>query len=142
MEEIILKSTYQQSLVGPQFLQDAEAFEFWELGNVELIVVKQDVDDSVAIRTVEAIEVHRGKVHSHQCVDATRVVGLQEIAMGRNQQREGGCSQVEDAAVDIVVEVRIETQEAAHPHQEGKVKVGIALFCYIEPLHSVDQIGE
>jgi len=62
--------------VVPQFLKHAEAFEFWELGNVELIVVKQDVDDTVAIRAVEAIEVHCGEVHSHQRVDATRVVGL------------------------------------------------------------------
>ena len=71
--------------VVPQFLQDAEAFEFWELGNVELIVVKQDVDDTVAIRAVEAIEVHCGEVHSHQRVNATRVVGLQEIAVRGDQ---------------------------------------------------------
>ena len=104
--------------------------------------MKEDVDDTVTIRVVKAIKVHRGEVHAHQRVDAARVVRLQEIAVRGDQQREGGCSQVEDAAIDVVVEVGIETQEAAHPHQEGKVKVGIALFCYIEPLHSVDKIGE
>ena len=57
--------------VSPQFLQDAEALEFRELGNVQLIVVKEDVDDTVTIRVVEAIEVHCGEVHAHQRMDAT-----------------------------------------------------------------------
>ena len=69
------------SSVVPQFLKDAEAFEFRELGDVELIVVKQDVEDAVAIRVVEAIEMHGGEVHAHQGMDATRVIGLQEITM-------------------------------------------------------------
>ena len=46
--------------------------------------MKQDVEDAVAIRVVEAIEVHRGEVHAHQGMDATRVIGLQEIAVGGN----------------------------------------------------------
>ena len=65
MEEIILKSTYQQLSVSPQLLQDAEAFEFRELGDMQAIVVEQDVDNAVAIHAVKAIEMHRGKVHAH-----------------------------------------------------------------------------
>ena len=91
--------------------------------------MKEDVDDTVTIRVVKAIKVHRGEVHAHQRVDAARVVRLQEIAMGGNQQRESGCAQVEDTSIDIVVEVRIETQEAAHSHQKGQVEVGIPLLC-------------
>ena len=38
---------------------------------MELIVVKEDVDDTVTIRVVDAIEVHGGEVHAHQGMDAT-----------------------------------------------------------------------
>ena len=70
--------------VVPQFLKYAEAFEFRELGNVQTIIMQQDVDDAVAIYAVEAVEMHRGEVHAHQSMDATSVVRLQEIAMRGN----------------------------------------------------------
>ena len=67
--------------VVPQFLKYAEAFEFRELGNVQAIIVEQDVDDAVAICAVKAVEMHRGEVHAHQCMDTTCIIGLQEVAM-------------------------------------------------------------
>jgi hypothetical protein len=33
----------------PQLLKDTEALEFWELGNVQTIVVEQHLRDAVAI---------------------------------------------------------------------------------------------
>lgn len=75
MEEVIL-IIYKQSSIGPQFLQDTEAFEFWELGDVQLIVVKEDVEDAVAVCAVKTIEMHCGEIHAHQGMDAARVVRL------------------------------------------------------------------
>ena len=92
--------------IGPKFLQDAEALEFRELGDVEAVVTKQDVNNAVTIRAVQAVEVHRREVHSHESVDASRVVWLQEIAVSGNQQRECCCTQVEHTTIHVVVEIR------------------------------------
>ena len=85
---------------------------------------------------------HRGKVHSHEGVNATRVVWLQEIAVSGNQQRKRCCTQVEHTTFYEVVEIRIKTQETAHAHKKSKVEVGEILLCNIEPLHGIADIGE
>ena len=128
--------------IGPKFLQDAEALEFRELGDVEAVVTKQDVNNAVTIRAVQAVEVHCGKVHSHEGVDAARVVWLQEIAVSGNQQRKRCCTQVEHTTIHVVVEIGIKTQETTHAHKKSKVKVGEILLCNIKPLHGIADIGE
>ena len=97
--------------IGPQFLQDAEALEFRKLGNVETVVAKQNVNNTVTVHAVQAVEVHRREVHSHESVDASRVVWLQEIAVSGNQQRERCCTQVEHTTFYVIVEIRIKPRK-------------------------------
>ena len=67
--------------------------------------MKEDIDDTITILVAEAIEVHCGEIHAHQRMDAARVVGLQEIAMGRSKSAEPPFSQVEKHITPLAIKV-------------------------------------
>jgi hypothetical protein len=43
---------------------------------MQAVVVKQNVNDAVAVVMIEAIKMHGGEIHTHQGMDATSIFGL------------------------------------------------------------------
>ena len=76
-------------------------------------------------------------------MDESRLVRLQEVAVGRSGSAETALAQVEHHIPFVThLQIRIEAQKAREVHQEGKVKVGIAARCHIKPQHGTTNIGK
>lgn len=68
-------------LLGKHLTQDVEALKVGHVGYVETIVVQHKFGDSVALVVRKFENLHRLKVHSHQCVHTFGICCIQKVGM-------------------------------------------------------------
>ncbi len=110
---------------------------------MEAVVVHHDGKTTLPLLSVHGEEPHRLIVQSHQLSERPCLLRIDIVVVShRSLTDEHRVLQVEEVAVAIIIQVRIEAQEARHPHQEHKVEVRILALTLVQPLQRVHQIGK
>lgn len=109
---------------------------------MEAVIGDGDFEQTVALVVGKAEEVHRRIVHAHHELQFVGLLRMEEVVVGWGRGAEDTLAQVEVVARLVVVEVGVEAEETAQPHEEHEVEVGEAVCLAVEPLDAAGDIVE
>ena len=109
---------------------------------MEAVIGDGDFEQTVALVVGKAEKVHRGIVHAHHELQFVGLLRMEEVVVGWGRGAEDTLAQVEVVARLVVVEVGVEAEETAQPHEEHEVEVGEAVCLAVEPLDAAGDIVE
>ena len=96
---------------GEQFLKHADGFQLGQSGQVQTVIVEDDLQATVALVVIHGKEVHGVEVHTHEVADGFRLVGRKNGGMRRSLMNKAGVVQVEPIAVLVILCVGPQTDE-------------------------------
>ena len=125
-----------------QVLEYGDRFELGEVRDMKPIIGQGDFQQPVALLMRHAEKVHRRIVHTHHQLHLLGLNGIQKIAMHRRDSTEHALTKIKIVTWEIVIKIRIKTQETAQAHQKDKMETGKTAGLAIKPLKAIDDIVE
>ena len=125
-----------------QVLEYGDRFELGEVRDMKSIIGQSDFQQPVALLMSHPEKVHRRIVHTHHQLYLLGLNGIQKIAMHRRNSTEHALTKIKIVTWEIVIKIRIKTQETAQAHQKDKMETGKTTGLAIKPLKAIDDIVE